>query len=117
MHGGDQGLGRDGLGRVQAAVDPDHGLAFGGHGAGLGFADALGLGQTTRDLLIAVQMGQVLWAGDDGDVLGAALGGLADLDQLHPVRLPSQGLQIGFPLGVVDQAVVGADLMAERFLR
>ncbi|MNS72220.1 hypothetical protein D3C72_1056220 [compost metagenome] len=117
MHGGDQGLGRDGLGRVQTAVDPDHGLALGGHGAGLFLVDTLGLGQTTRDLLIAVQVGQVLRRRDDGDILGAALGRLADLDQLHPVRLAGQGLQIGFPLGVVDQVVVGPDLMAEGLAR
>ena len=117
MHGGDQGLGRDGLGRVQTAVDPDHGLALGGHGAGLFFGDAFSLGEATRDLLIAVQVGQVLRRRDDGDILGAALGRLADLDQLHPVRLAGQGLQIGFPLGVVDQVVVGADRVAEGFLR
>ncbi|MNU83787.1 hypothetical protein D3C71_734960 [compost metagenome] len=62
-------------------------------------------------------MGQVLRRRDDGDILGAALGGLADLDQLHPVRLAGQGLQIGFPLGVVDQAVVGPDFMAKGLLR
>ncbi|MNQ42812.1 hypothetical protein D3C85_565210 [compost metagenome] len=115
MHGGDQGLGRDGLGRVQTAVDPDHGLALGGHGAGFVFGDAFSLGEATRDLLIAVQVGQVLRRRDDGDILGAALGGLADLDQLHPVRLAGQGLQIGFPLGVVDQVIVGPDVEPEGF--
>ncbi|MNJ31664.1 hypothetical protein D3C77_263080 [compost metagenome] len=117
IEGGDQGLGRHRLGRMQAAVDPDHGLALGGQGAGLGLADALGLGQAARDLLIAVDLGQVLGRGDDGEILRPPFGRLADLDQLHPIRLPGQGVQIAFELAVGDQAIVVADLMAESLQR
>ncbi len=117
IEGGDQGLGRHGFCGVQTAVDPDHGLALGGQGASLGFADALGLGQPARDLLIAVDVRQVLRRGNDRQILRPPLGRFADLQQLHPVRLPGQCLQIAFELAVGDQAIVGADLVAKGLQR
>jgi len=44
-------------------------------------------------------------------------GGFADLQQLHPVRLAGQGVQIALELGVGDQMIVRPDLMAERLQR
>uniref|UniRef100_A0A0N5A4K1 LigA n=1 Tax=Parastrongyloides trichosuri TaxID=131310 RepID=A0A0N5A4K1_PARTI len=117
IEGGDQGLRRHRLGGVQAAVDPHYGLAFGGQGAGLVLADALGLGQAPRDLLIAVDVGQVLRRGDDREVLRPSFRRATDLQQLHPVGLPRQGMQIALELGVGDQAIVRSDLMAERLQR
>ncbi len=117
IQGGDQGLGRHGFGGVQAAVDPHHGLALGGQGAGLVLADALGLGQAPRDLLIAVDVRQVLRRGNDREVLRPPFGGLADLQQLHPIRLAGQGVQIALELSVGDQMIVRPDLMAERLQR
>jgi len=41
---------------VEAAVDPDDGLAFGRELAGFVFGDAIGQGEFARDLLITVQL-------------------------------------------------------------
>ena len=109
----DLALRGDGLAGVQARVDPDDRLALGGQLAGRVLLDAVGLGQLAGDLLVAVQLGQIGRRRDDGHPHGAALLGLADIDQLHPVRLAGQRLQIGFVGRVVGQEVVAADRLGE----
>ena len=52
-------LGAEDLGGVEAAVDPDDGLALGGERAGFVLGDALGMRQPPRDLLVAVEVGPV----------------------------------------------------------
>ncbi|MNE94218.1 hypothetical protein D3C80_1921600 [compost metagenome] len=59
MDGGDQGLRRHRLGGVQAAVDPDDRLAFGGQRAGLRLGHAFRPRQAARDALVVVYPSQV----------------------------------------------------------
>ena len=100
-------------GRVQPAVDPDDGLALGGECAGLFLADALGVGEPPRDLLVPVEIRPVGGRGDGRHPLLAPLFGEADRLQRHAVRLLRQQVPVvGQPL-VVDELVVGADAVAE----
>ena len=50
---------------------------------------------------------------DDRHVLAAALGGLADVDQLHAVRLGGELLPVRLELGVAGHLVIVADVEAE----
>ena len=63
-------------------------------------------------------MGQVLQIfrrGDDGHPLMPALRGHSDIGELHPVGFRRELLPVGFQLGVVDQAIIGADVESELF--
>ena len=100
----------DGLGGMQAAVDPDHGFAFARQRAGLVFCKPLSEGQPAGDLLIPVQIPEVLRRADDRHVLPPALGRGADVDQLHAVGFRGQLLPIRFELGVVGDLVVVAQV-------
>ncbi len=117
VDGLDQLLGAEHLGGVQAAVDPDHGLAFLRERTRLVVGQALGVGQPPGDLAVAVQLLEVLGRRDDRHQLVAALGGLADALHDHAIGL---GVQLAHVLGelrVVGQHVVGANLVAEELLR
>ena len=103
-------LGRaEDFGRVQAAVDPDHGLAFGGEGVSLSVGQAFGMGQLLRNALVLREQLVVRGRSDDRHQLVATFRGLADdlggdaigggIDLLHVLG----------ELGVVRQAVVVAD--------
>ncbi len=59
----------------------------------------------------------VLRRRDDGGVLRAPFGRLADLDDRHAVGLAVHLLEVLDPLRVVDQEVVVADVLAELFFR
>ena len=116
VDGLDELLGAEHLGGVQAAVDPDHGLAFLRQRARLLVGQALGLGQPARDLAVAVQLLEVLGRRDDRHQLVAALGGLADALDDHPVGLRIELAHVLGELRVVRQHVVGANLVAEELL-
>ena len=73
------------LGGVLPAVDVDQGAAFVGKGAGFTVGEAAGVGQAQRDLAVAVEVAQVLGAGDERDVDGSAEGGPADFAQFEAV--------------------------------
>ena len=85
VDGLDELLGADGLGGVEAAVDPDDRLAFFGERLGLVVGETLGQRELLADLAVVVEVLHVFGRGDDGHVLVAALGGEADVDQLHAV--------------------------------
>ncbi len=85
VDGLDELLGSDGLGCVEAAVDPDDGFALLGQRFGLIVGEALGQRELLADLAVVVEVLHVLGRRDDGHVLMAALGGEADVDQLHAV--------------------------------
>ena len=107
----------DGLGGVQAAIDPDDGLALFGQRARLLLADAFGEGELARDLLVLRQIPDVLRRRDDGHPLVAAFLGLADALQLHARAFGGELLPVGFELGVVGDHVVVAQVEAEGFFR
>jgi hypothetical protein len=102
---------------VQAAVDPDDGLALGGQLGRLGRADIFGLCQTVGNFLIAGQVAVIGRRGDDAHQLRPALFRLADVDHLEAVRLAFQLFPVAHQLLVVRQAVVVAQVEAEVFLR
>ena len=107
-------LGAEYLGGVEAAVDPDHRLAFAGQRPGLIVGEPLGQRQLPRDVPVAIELLEVLGRADDRHQLVAALGGLADRLDDHAVGfLVDEPHELG-ELGVVRQDVVGADWMAEE---
>ena len=117
VDGLDQLLRAEHFGGVQAAVDPDHRLAFLGERARRVVGEALGLRQAARDLLVAIELLEVLGRGDDRHQLIAALGGLADRLDDHAIGFGIELLHVLGELGVVREHVVGADVVAEECLR
>ncbi len=117
VDGLDQLLRAEHLGGVQAAVDPDHRLAFLRQRPRLVVGQALGLRQPPRDLAVTVELLEVLGRGDDRHQLVAALGGLADALHDHAIRLGVQLAHVLRELRVVGQDVVGTNLVAEELLR
>ena len=73
------------LSSVQAAVDPNDGFAFGGKRARLVVSKPLGRRKPARDLFVAIELLVVLRRGNDSHEHRPAFGGLADLDELHPI--------------------------------
>jgi hypothetical protein len=59
----------------------------------------------------------ILRRGQDRHVLGTALAGLSDLDQLHAVRFRIEFLPVGFELRVVGDVIIVTEMEAELFLR
>ena len=107
----------DGLGRVQAAVEPHHGFALGGQRARLLVGQPLGQREPSGDRLVARQSLVVLGRRDDGHVLGASLGRPADVLQHHAVRFPIEPLPVIADLLVRRDVVVVAQVEAEELLR
>ena len=103
--------------RMEAAVDPDDGLALGGQRAGLFLADALGLGEPAGDLPVALEVGPVGGGGDGRHPLIAPFRGLADGLQRHAVRLLGEEVPVVGEALVVDELVVGAEAVAELLFR
>ena len=109
-------LGAQHLGGVEAAVDPDHGLALAGQGAGGVVGEAVGQRQLARNLPVAVELLEVLGRRDDGHQLITAFGRLADGLHHHAVGLGVELAQVLRELRVVGQHVIGADWVAEELL-
>ena len=116
IDGLDQLVRADDLGRVQAAVDPDDRLAFLRQRPRLLLAEAAGLVQLLRDLLVAIELREILGRGDDRGQVRAAFFGLADLDDLHPRGFLVELLPVGLELIVGGELVVVADVEAEMLL-
>ena len=112
----DQLVRADHFRRVQAAVDPDDRLAFLRERPRLLLGDAAGAVQLLRDLLVAIELGEVLRRGDDRGEMRPAFLGLADLDDLHPARFLVDLLPVLDELIVGGQVVVVADVEAEELL-
>ena len=93
---------------MQAAIDPDYGLAFGGEGAGLIVGEAFGAGEALGDFFVARQVFEVGGGGDDGHDDGAAFGGLADLFEFDAVGLGGDLVPVVEELGVVGEEIVVA---------
>ena len=104
------------LRRVQAAVDPDDRLALGGEFAGLCLGDPLGVRKPPGDLLVTIQAGAVGGRGDRRHPLLAPILGSADGLQRHAVRLLREEMPVLGEAFVVDELVVGAQLVAELLL-
>jgi hypothetical protein len=113
----DQLVRADGLGGVQAAVDPDHGAALGGEGAGLGLVDVLGAGEPLGDFAQAIEFREVGGRRADDHPLGAALLGAAHVDEPHAVGFGGELPEIRLGLHVGREVVVVADGEAEVGLR
>jgi hypothetical protein len=101
---------------VEAAVDPDDRLAFGGQLAGVLVGHPLGARQLLRDLLVAVELLLVLGRGEDRHDHRPAFGRPADVHQLHARRFLGQLLPVALQLRVVRQHVVVAGVEAEELL-
>ena len=113
----DQLLRAEHFGGVQAAVDPDDGLAVLRELPRLIVGEAVGERQLAVHLLELRERLVVLGRRDDGGQLGPAFFRLADLHDRHAVGLLVELLQVLDVLRVVDQAVVVADVVAELLLR
>ena len=109
-------LRRHRLGRVHARVDPDHRLALRRQRARLRLVHAMGAGQLLGNGAILVQLGEVRRRGDDRHPLAAPFRALADVDQLHPVALGRQLLEIGLIFAVVGEIIVGPRRLLEEAL-
>ncbi len=109
----DELVGADGLGGVEAAVDPDDGTAFGGEGAGVGFGEAFGAGEALGDGAIVVELREVRGGGADDHPLRAAFGGAADVDQADAVGRGGEFFEVGFRLRVGGEVVIVTDREAE----
>ena len=105
---GEEGLGGDDFVGVQAAIDPDDGLAFGGEGVRLIVGEAFGAGEALGDFFVARQVFEIGRRGDDGHDDGAAFGGLADLFELDAVGLGGDLVPVVEQLGVVGEEVIVA---------
>ena len=113
----------DGLGGVQASVDPDDGLAFGGERMGLLVGEHLVFGREVArggelvgDITVVVELLEILGRGDNSHPLAAALGGLAHLHQLHAVGFTGELLPVLLQLHIVCEVVVVANVEPESFL-
>ena len=102
---------------MKPAIDPDDGLALGGERAGLIVSEPLGQRETTRDVLIAIELVQILRRRDDGHPLDTAFFGAADINQLHAIRFTIELLPVLLELRVRSQEVVVADRRAELLPR
>src|SRR4029079_5795216 len=78
--------------------------------------EPFGRRESSRDLLVAVELLHVLRRRDDRHELRPTLGRLADLDQLHAIGLLRQLAPVLLELVVVGEPVVVADVVAELFL-
>ena len=105
------------FGGVQTAVDPEHHLAFLGHGGRGGRIHALGPGELRGDFLVAGELLVVLRARHDGHDLRPAFFRETDRVQRHTVAFLRDGGEPLVELRVVRQLVVGADLVAEELFR
>ena len=113
----DQLMRAEHFGRVQAAVDPDHGLAFRAPArAPASSVSPSARCQPARDLLVAIELLVVLRRRDDRHQLRAALGGLADLHHLHAIRFLVELLPVLDELRVGGELIVVADVEAEELL-
>src|SRR5438067_12303613 len=108
---------------MKTEIDPDDRLSLAGELPRVVFIDrraggSPGVRERTGDVLVARELTDVLLGRDDGHQLDAAFGGLADLDELHPLRRgggkPAE--VIGNPL-VSGQLVIGAGFETDNRLR
>ena len=113
----DQLLCAEHFGGVQAAIDPDDGLAFVRQAARFGLGDAFGTREPCTDLAIAILVPQILGRRDDRHDLRAPFFGQPDRIEFHPVRLAREALEVLVELGVIGQLIVGADPVPEELLR
>ena len=104
------------LGGMQAAVNPEHHLAFLRELRRFGGVETVGHRQPVRDFLIAGQILQVRGRRHDGHDLRPSFLGQADRVENDTVTLLRDGGEEGVQLGVVGELVVGADVMPEEFL-
>ena len=109
----DQLLRADGLGGVQPAVNPHDRFAGLREGARLLVRQILGPRQLLGVEPVALDVLEVLRGGADQHVLRATLLGEADLDQLQPIRLRGQPLEVSLGLGVGRQVAIVTDVEAE----
>ena len=117
VHRLDQLGGAQHLGRVQPAVDPDDRPPFLRQRARLFLGEPVGERQLPGDLLVPVELRDVGRRRDDRHQLGAALRRLADVHELHPVRLRGELAPVLLELGVVRELVVVTDVEPEVLLR
>ena len=109
--------GPENLGGVEAAIDPDDGLALDREAKRLFTAHAVGLREATGDFLVALEVGVVLRRGDDRLDVGPPLLGIADRVQNHPVGFVGQHDEVLVERFVVEKHIVGADFVPEVFGR
>ena len=102
---------------VQPAVDPDHRLAVARERARLIVGQVLGQREPPRRVLDPREVLVILGRRDNRHQVRAALGGLADLLQDHPIRLAIELLPVGGELLIGRQLIVVAEVEAELFLR
>ena len=103
------------LGRVEAEVDPDDGLPLVDQRLHLVLGCARPR-QRLRDLLVAIEVLHVGFGRDDRHELRAALGGLADVHELHAVGGRVEHAEVLGDLLVRGQRVIGARCPADDAL-
>ncbi len=109
-------LGAEHFGGVEAAVDPNHGLAFRSQLGRRGLAEALGQRHAAGDALIMGQLGVIGGRGDNAHHLLAAFLGEADLEDLEPIGLGLDLVPVAEHLLVIRQAIVVSQVEAEMLL-
>src|SRR5207237_9577259 len=117
IYGLDQLVRAEHFGCVQAAVDPDDRLALLREPAWLVLRHAFGDAELARDLLVAIELLEVLWSGDDRHQLRPSFSRLADVDDPHPVGFFVELLPVGDELGIGGELVIVADVESEKLLR
>jgi hypothetical protein len=117
VRGLDQLIRAEHFGGMETAVEPDDRLAFLRQRLRLRVGEPLALREAHRDLLVPREVLEILGSRDDRSELRPSLGRLAELDDLHPVRLGVRLLPVRHELVVIRQPVVVADIVAEELLR
>src|SRR5580700_8634544 len=101
---------------MQASIDPHDCLALARQGVSLIVRQPFSVSQACGDLFIVVQTLKVFWCSNNRHPLVPSLGGEADVDQLHPIRLGSELLPVTIQLGVVGDEIVVSNIGAQELL-
>ena len=109
---------RAGFGRVDAAVGPVHGLAFGDQLLRVGITEASRIGETSGDFLVAIEFREIGFIGNSGDKHLTAFFGHADAPDFHPRALAGEEAEIGVDVpGVIENIGRSHDVMKRNIRR
>ena len=107
-----------GFGRVDAAVSPVNGLAFGDELLRFRITEATGICEARGNFLVAIESSEIGFVGDRGDEHLAAFLGRADAPDFDPGAPASEQAEIGVDvLGVIENVGLSHDVMKRDIWR